>query len=105
MARHTIIKLIDDLDGGDATETVTFALDGTQYEIDLSDDNAAQLREAMTKYVVRGRKLAGSLLRRSTQAPKTPSTEPVMPTQRQSSTSSKSTTKPAPTKRATRSRR
>lgn len=105
MAKHTIIKLIDDLEGGDADETVTFALDGNQYEIDLSDSNAAQLREVLTKYVVKGRRIQGSLLRRSTPAPKTPSTEPVVPTQRQSSTSSKSTTRSPAKKSAARSRR
>ena len=41
MAREVIEKLIDDLDGGEATETVTFGLDGASYEIDLSKKNAA----------------------------------------------------------------
>lgn len=105
MAKHTFIKLIDDLDGGDAHETVTFALDGTPYEIDLSDDNAAQLREALTKYVVKGRKLVGRMApsRRNTQAPPA---EVEVPTQRsQSSTKSRSTTKSPAKKTAARSRR
>ena len=37
--------LVDDIDGGDAAETVTFALDGVTYEIDLSDANAQKLRD------------------------------------------------------------
>ena len=37
MAKQIIHKLVDDLDGGDAEETVKFALDGIQYEIDLSE--------------------------------------------------------------------
>jgi hypothetical protein len=51
MAKHTQVILIDDLDGGEANETVTFAIDGTSYEIDLSDCNAKRLREALSPYV------------------------------------------------------
>lgn len=43
--------LIDDLDGGEANETVTFAIDGVSYEIDLSDGNAKKLREALSPFV------------------------------------------------------
>jgi hypothetical protein len=50
MAKRTIHMLVDDLDGGEADETVTFALDGTQYEIDLSKKNDAKLRDALAKY-------------------------------------------------------
>ena len=39
MAREVIEKLVDDLDGGEATESVAFALDGTSFEIDLSKKN------------------------------------------------------------------
>lgn len=51
MAKHTQVILIDDLDGGEANETVTFAIDGLSYEIDLSDDNAKTLREAVAPFV------------------------------------------------------
>ncbi len=51
MAKQIIHKLVDDLDGGDADETVKFALDGIQYEIDLSKKNAAKLRDAFAQYV------------------------------------------------------
>jgi hypothetical protein len=44
MAQRVQVLLTDDLDGGEATETVSFALDGTAYEIDLSTANAKQLR-------------------------------------------------------------
>jgi hypothetical protein len=57
MAKHTITKLIDDLDGGDADETVKFGLDGVQYEIDLSAKNADKLREAFAPYVAAGSKM------------------------------------------------
>ena len=42
MAQRVEVVLIDDIDGGKAAETVTFALDGVSYEIDLSDKNAKQ---------------------------------------------------------------
>jgi Lsr2 len=50
MAKRVVHMLIDDIDGGEADETVRFALDGTQYEIDLSKKNAAKLRDALNKY-------------------------------------------------------
>ncbi|MBT8228074.1 MAG: Lsr2 family protein [Dactylosporangium sp.] len=57
MAKRTIHVLVDDIDGGDADETVKFALDGTQYEIDLSKNNAAKLREAFAPYLDAGTKI------------------------------------------------
>lgn len=49
--------LIDDVDGGAADETVTFALDGTTYEIDLNSDNAAKLRDALAIWVGNARRV------------------------------------------------
>jgi hypothetical protein len=60
MAQKVQIVLEDDLDGGDATQTVAFGLDGTSYEIDLSDKNAAVLRDSLAKYVGHARKVTGS---------------------------------------------
>ncbi|GAA3894454.1 Lsr2 family protein [Streptomyces lacrimifluminis] len=57
MAQQTIIQLLDDLDGSEASETVVFGLDGRTYEIDLNDKNAAKLRKALAAYVDAGRKL------------------------------------------------
>ncbi|GAA2714556.1 Lsr2 family protein [Micromonospora olivasterospora] len=57
MAKQIIHKLVDDLDGGDADETVKFALDGVQYEIDLSSANAEKLREVFAPYVGAGAKV------------------------------------------------
>ncbi|KXK63858.1 nucleoid-associated protein Lsr2 [Micromonospora rosaria] len=57
MAKQIIQKLIDDLDGGDADETVRFALDGVQYEIDLSAAHAQQLRDAFAPYTAHGTKV------------------------------------------------
>ena len=59
MAQRVNIVLTDDLDGSDAAETVTFALDGNTYEIDLSTENAAQLRSALSKFVDKARKTGG----------------------------------------------
>ncbi len=58
MAKQIIQKLVDDLDGGDADETVKFALDGIQYEIDLSDKNATKLRDILAPYVGAGTRVA-----------------------------------------------
>lgn len=60
MAQKVSIVLIDDIDGGDADETVSFALDGTSYEIDLASANAARLREALAPYVGHARKVGGA---------------------------------------------
>ena len=45
MAQRVEVVLIDDIDGGNAAETVTFSLEGVTYEIDLSDKNARKLRD------------------------------------------------------------
>ena len=57
MAQKVHITLVDDVDGSEATETITFALDGTSYEIDLSDANADKLRGALAPYIGHGRKI------------------------------------------------
>ena len=59
MAQRVQIILEDDYDGGTADETVSFALDGTEYEIDLSDENAAEMREELSRYVDAARKVTG----------------------------------------------
>jgi hypothetical protein len=60
MAQKVQIILEDDLDGGEADETVSFALDGTSYEIDLNADNADKLRGVLAPYVGHARKVTGS---------------------------------------------
>jgi hypothetical protein len=63
MAQRTVIQLVDDLDGTEivdgAGETVTFALDGGQYEIDLTNDHADEMRAALDHYVRSARKVGG----------------------------------------------
>ena len=56
MAQRTIVHLVDDVSGDDADETVAFSLDGQSYEIDLSADNAARLRESLAEFVASARK-------------------------------------------------
>jgi Lsr2 len=60
MAQKVQVLLVDDLDGGEASETVSFAIDGTSYEIDLSARNAEQLRDAVAKYVGAARRAGRS---------------------------------------------
>lgn len=53
------IDLVDDLDGSDAEETVSFAVDGREYEIDLSSKNANKIRGFLAPYVDKGRRTGG----------------------------------------------
>jgi hypothetical protein len=61
MARRMQVLFVDDLDGNELPDgqgqTVTFSLDGVSYEIDLSRDNADQLREDFKQYTQAGRRL------------------------------------------------
>jgi hypothetical protein len=59
MAQRVNVVLVDDIDGDDAAETVSFSLDGVDYEIDLNETNAQALRDAMGTYVSAGRRVAG----------------------------------------------
>jgi len=58
MAQRVQVLLLCDMDEAETTanETVTFALDGTAYEIDLCDKHAAELRDAVAAYVGAGRR-------------------------------------------------
>lgn len=58
MAKRVITTLEDDLDGTEASETITFSFDGAEYEIDLNETNARELRQAMNKYTSVARKSA-----------------------------------------------
>ena len=49
------VSLIDDLDGSEADETVTYSLDDQEYEIDLSEENAAKFRETLEPYIEKSR--------------------------------------------------
>jgi hypothetical protein len=59
MAQIREVRLIDDLDGEAADETIEFGIDGKNYEIDLSKANAAKLRDALASYVAAARRSGG----------------------------------------------
>ncbi|EHR51392.1 Lsr2 [Saccharomonospora marina XMU15] len=59
MAQRVVVSLVDDLDGSEADETIQFGLDGVSYEIDLSSENAEELREALAHYIAHARKAGG----------------------------------------------
>jgi hypothetical protein len=57
VARKVQVHLLDDIDGGKADETLKFALDGTNYEIDLSSKHADKLRKSLEKFVLAARRV------------------------------------------------
>jgi hypothetical protein len=59
MAKKTVVLLEDDIDGSEASETLSFALDGTEYEIDLNNDHANELRHALERFTSVARKISG----------------------------------------------
>jgi hypothetical protein len=60
MAKTVIVRLTDDIDGGDAEETLYFSLDGKSYEIDVNAANAARVRAAFEPFIAKGRAAGGS---------------------------------------------
>lgn len=60
MAQKTQITLVDDIDGSAADETVTFSVDGSTYEIDLTAAHAAQLRDVFVTYASHGRRTSST---------------------------------------------
>jgi hypothetical protein len=59
MAQRVNVVLVDDIDDSEAVETVSFALDGVDYEIDLSEQHAGELRNALSLYIGHGRRTGG----------------------------------------------
>lgn len=68
MAQRVQVILEDDFDGGQAEESVAFGLDGAEYEIDLSEENAAILRDTLAPWVANARKTGGRRKRGTRQA-------------------------------------
>ncbi|MDX6206301.1 MAG: hypothetical protein QOE76_2546 [Frankiales bacterium] len=63
MAQRVQVLLVCDVHDDDTTpgtETISFSLDGTNYEIDVCDDHAAELRDAVAPYVGAGRRIGGA---------------------------------------------
>jgi hypothetical protein len=59
MAQRVQYLLVDDIDGGEAVEAVSFSLDGVSYEIDLSAANAKKLRNDLATWVGHARRSGG----------------------------------------------
>lgn len=76
MAQIREIRLIDDLDGDTADETVEFGIDGKNFEIDLSKGNAGKLRDALAAYVAAARRAGGR--RRGSSSPGAPARRPAI---------------------------
>jgi hypothetical protein len=72
VAQKTVVELVDDLDGGTAEETVSFALDGVEFQIDLSAENAANLRDILAPYIGHGRRTGGRKQRTSSASSRAP---------------------------------
>jgi hypothetical protein len=60
MAQQVVTSFIDDIDRSAAEGSVRFALDGDEFEIDLSEEHTVALRTALEQYVAVARKSAGS---------------------------------------------
>src|SRR5690242_9847718 len=56
MVQKVSVVLDDDLTGGPAEQTIRFAFEGTDYEIDLNAKNAAALRKQLAPYVEHARR-------------------------------------------------
>ena len=69
MTRRRTVETVDDLDGGEAEERVTFAFDGITYTLDLSRKNAIRLRSTLQPYVAAGRRIGGRPAPRALIAP------------------------------------
>ncbi|GAA5195830.1 Lsr2 family protein [Rugosimonospora acidiphila] len=57
MARKLEVKLLDDIDGSEADETLKFGLDGVNYEIDVNADHAEDLRASIAKFILAARRM------------------------------------------------
>jgi len=71
MAQKVLVETLDDIDGTPAARTIPFALDGITYEIDLSEENAAALRDELARYISAGRRIGGRKVRVATGQPAT----------------------------------
>lgn len=59
MAKETVVRLIDDIEGGTAQDTFRYTFDSVEYEIDLNEKNAARFREAMDEWIASSRRVGG----------------------------------------------
>ncbi len=73
MAQKIQTFFMDDLDGSDAEGTVSFALDGIAYEIDLSKKNADELSAALAPYIQYARAMTAAPRKRAARGGRRPS--------------------------------
>jgi hypothetical protein len=66
MAQKIQTLFIDDIDGGEAEGTVRFALDGAEYEIDLSNKHSDELHDSLKNFIAHTRKVGGNSRRGAT---------------------------------------
>lgn len=62
VARRAVVELVDDIDGtvfGDAGESIHYAVDGVEYEIDLKGEHAKEFRDALDYYIAHSRRVGG----------------------------------------------
>ena len=59
MAQKTVVTLVDDLNGEPSDTIVRFGLDSREYELDLTEANARELRDALARYVLAARESSG----------------------------------------------
>ena len=59
MARTTIVRLTDDIDGSEAQQTVEFSYKGNSYSLDLNDKNASELDDTFAPYIAAAQKSGG----------------------------------------------
>lgn len=59
-------SLVDDIDGSEATETITFAVSGVEYTIDLNDKNLAKFEKAVAPFVENAQRVGGRRQRGAT---------------------------------------
>ncbi|WP_410591119.1 histone-like nucleoid-structuring protein Lsr2 [Amycolatopsis sp. lyj-23] len=59
MAQRVAVEVLCDIDGSEGAAPVDFGLDGVEYTIDLSEENAAALRDELARYVAAARRVGG----------------------------------------------
>jgi hypothetical protein len=58
VAQEVITRIVDDIDGGEADQTVVFSWGSAQYEIDLNDKNVEKMAKALQPYIEKARKVS-----------------------------------------------
>ncbi|MGV9866364.1 histone-like nucleoid-structuring protein Lsr2 [Rhodococcus koreensis] len=79
MARKVVVELVDDIDGtvfGDDGESISYAVDGVEYVIDLKDEHATELRETFEYYIAHSIRVGGRRHRSDRSATPVPERRP-----------------------------